>query len=384
METKSQIRDLIVKNKFFEAIRLLYPELKSLKDKNALMTIEGRYNDLQNRDSLGILSEQDKNIETNKIRANLLELFQKAYPVNPPLQRQRRKTILLISIFICIALVAFVIFKFLIPQPKQCLDRKIAVLVANFQNTQTENERDGFANTLVTRMDHYLEDSLYDVLPVGAQTRELRRYDDVIKKTHFESSCDTSGLFINGFLSVKDKVFNVYITLVNLAFQIPELANNNNSILLENPSGLEFSIAKDAAFLADFLLAVLMIYEGKTYEALEQFVALEKNKQNIIEEDKNVRAGIAFFKGNCFALRGDRDRAHKQYDLARKNGNFEIKKAATKNKVIANNINEGMNEDPELRKQIEKNKQEHSKFEKELIKFFKSLGKNIKNLKIFQ
>lgn len=393
---KELIQNLIGQNKLIKAIQVL--KIVSTDEEKTLLTIiESRYNDLKENSKIGVLSEATVNIESNKIRKDLLELCNKvsARAVNietfqPQLAQlginadqlilteklKSNNNFKIIAIASAAAVILSLAFIFSYFGEEECLDRKVAVLIANFQNVDEESETDGFSNSLVTRIDNRLSNDTYDVIPVGRQSRQIRRYNEFVKKEYFESNCDTSGLFVNGFLDKSDEIFNIYITLANLKMNIPDL-KQMDAIQLDNPSGVEFSLKNNANVLADFILAMIRCYEGRPYEALEKLLELEKlDSQELSRNDQNFKANIAHFKGNCYAMRGDHVRAKKQYKIAKKHGNAELKEAAENNSETADEIYVEMSNDPELKSKISKNKREHSKFEEDLNKFLRALGKS--------
>ncbi len=365
-------RELISQNRLSAAIKQMHAQVKKGKIKNALSLIESRLNDVNEKMRLGLLSEENANLELNKIRNSLLELCDQMDAAEQVVGvgGQSFVRLGLIGAGVLLLLVASW-FAFL--KPASCDDRKVAVLVADFQSTEKVEETDGFANTLVTRMDFLLPDDVYDVSPVGPQSRQVKRYDEFIQQEHFLNTCDTSGMFVNGFLSLEQEVFNIYITLANLKMNVPDLAQDN-SIVLDNPAGLEFSISNNANFLADFLIGIIQCFEGKPYDALQRFFELEKGDETgITREDKKFQAALAHFKGNCYAMRGDNERAKEQYEIVKKNGSAEMQTVAEKNSATSDRINQKMQDDPELRSKLSENRSQHSKFEDELNRILKQI-----------
>ncbi len=377
---KQEISNLIGKNRLFEAIQTLSKQSLKSKDRKALSLLQGRLNAVNEKIRIGILSDSDANLELNKIRNSVLDLnesvFRKAEKSSISfLQTNLGKGT--IALGVILLLLGGYFFK---SSEQKCDSHKVAILVADFQNVENEKEIDAFSNSLVVRMDNLLDNQIYDVTPIGHQTRNKKKYHDYIRQEYFKSSCDSSGLFVNGFLSVEDEIFNVYMTLANLRMNVPEFSKEN-SIDLDNPAGIDFQIKNDAAFLSDFIYGILMSYEGKPKEALDQFFALEKGDNNdILQNDKNFRATMAHFKGNCFAMRGDNKRAESQYKIVEKYGTPEIKKVASLNKLKAKKVNERMKADPDLKLLLVENLTEHTKFEKDLEKFLNNFGKEVVNI----
>ena len=376
---KEEIRVLIGKNRISEAIKEMYAFGLGRKEKKSLALLESRFNELNQKIHLGILSEEGASLESNKIREGLLDVWGAMGNADADgAMAGSKKWYLIAAPLLLLAVSAY----FFWGQGKaDCSDRKVAILVADFQNTENDVvEDEEFANSLVTGLDALLIDDTYDVSPVGRQSRKVKRYDDFIRSEYFESSCDTSGLFINGLLSIEHRVFNVYITLANLQMKVPGLAPEK-SINMDNPSGIEFSISNDAKFLCNFIHGIIKCYEGEPYMALEQFFELEKNDSNkIIQNDNNFKATVAYYKGNCYAMRGDNIRAKNQYRIAGQYGSPELKKVANNNIRTADEVNKKMKEDPELKLKLNEYKSEHSKFEVELQKALNNIGKELNKL----
>lgn len=238
---------------------------------------------------------------------------------------------------------------------------KRGILIANFM----DKERDGFSNSLVTHLDNALLDSLYDVRPVGRVSREVKNYSDVIARKYFSSRCQPDGVFINGFLDREQEVFNLYANLVHLEIKRPDFVTDN-TIFLENPTNLEFSIREDARFVAQFILSIIDVHSGNEKRALEALSMLEANKA-VNMKDPEFLATVAFFKGNCYALRGDEQRAKREYAKAKKSGKPEIEMAAVKNQQAAYAISESYQDDPQQAKVRRKNINEHSTIEKTIL-----------------
>lgn len=381
-----QIKTLISENRLFEAIKQIHDLKEAKKHRKDLAQIEGRLNGLNEKIRLGVLSEEIAGIELNKIRSSILDVYHKLhldddYARKKHQQHKKKKTIIAAVGVGALLIISLFIFS----EKNSCDNRKIAVLIADFQNTSGTQHTDEFSNNLATILDIELEDDIYDVSPVGHQSRQVKKYDEYIRKEHFESACDTSGIFINGLISLEHEIFNIYMTIVNLTMTSSELPPDN-AIKLANPSGLVFKIKDDSKFFADFVLAILKAYEGDPYNSLERILELEKNDSSgVIKNDQNFRATVAYFKGNAYAMRGDEKRAKAAYQVVEKYGNPELKKAAEENSGKAENINSEMRKDPVLKAKLNKNISEHAGFEAELARFFRNLergvGKILKGLK---
>lgn len=373
MTTKA--RTFISDNRLFEAIQELRTNALPKRDKMTLANMESRLNALNEKIRLGVLTEDQTNIELNKIRVGLLEICETLE--NPPsaegpagfLQQHWMKALVALCLLVPAAYFLLPIAPAVVEE-EACTERKVAILVADFQR----NEDIGFSNTLVVNLDNALGSEHYDVSPVGTQERTAR-YDKFIQEKYFANTCDTSGMFVNGLLSPKENVFNAYITIAGLEMQVPGLAKEK-SINLANPKGLEFNVPENAEFLAQLILGIIKSYEGKAYEALDQFFELEKEaSKGELKDDEGFTATIAHFKGNCYAMRGDEKRANEQYQKVRKTGNPELVRVANHNSDLAKEVYEHMVDDPELSKELSKNLREHAHFEKELAKILDSVGK---------
>jgi len=378
---KVRIKTLIKENKLLEATQLLESVTTGYRARKSLAQLEARINALTKKNRLGIISNDEASLEMNKIRLSLLELFDDYENGNDKeiIKPDHKYKYAILAAGLLFITVYFVSNSFATPE-KVCLDSKVSVLVADFQTVNDKNGTDGFANSLVTRLDNLLGDDIYDVSPIGHQTRKIKRYDNYIAKEYFELTCDTSGVFINGYLNMEQKVFNIYLTMANLKMQIPKLSTDK-SIVIDNPKGLEFSISEDVDFLADFILGIIKCYEGEPYEALDQFFELEKKNRDKLLEDNNLKATLAHFKGNCYAMRGDDRRASIEYQKAGQYGNKELKESAKKNTITAKEINSEMKKDPAYRDKLSKNKKEHSNFERDLERFLNKIGNGL--VKVF-
>ncbi len=371
---KNDIKQLISQNQLFQAIRALEQARLRPKNRKQLAVVESRLNEINEKIRIGVVSEENANIELNRIRKSLFELCE---AMETPEERKRRSRMLPLLIgggLLVVAILAVVVSSF---QPG-CENRKIAVLVANFLNEPSESgKRDGFSNNLVTKMDLSLHDSLYDISPVGFQTRQIRRYHEFIEKEYFEASCDTSGIFVNGLMDKENEIFNAYITFCNLKMEVPELSGSN-AISMNNPEGIDFSVKEESSFLAELLIAILKMYEGDTESALSDFFTLEKEDEaGLTREDESLRSTLAYYKGTCYAMRGDNERAKQQYNIVAEKGAPELVEAAEQNKKVADEVTARMEEDPELRESLKRNRQAHSQFERDLAAALRKIGRAI-------
>ncbi len=374
---EDQIRNLIAQNKLTEAIEILRSSLNAQSQKNALIVIENRWNDLKEKRINGTISTEHSNIEQNKICNSLLALLDsKENPTSGLLKSNKRMYMILGGVL----LIAAAIFGISLSKTEKCTDSKIAILIADFIAGKEEHvTEDPFANSLAIEMDALLSENFYDVRPVGPQTRNIERYNDAIQEKYYDKFCDTSGVFINGLLDKGKAVFNMYTTIVNLKMQSADFSDKE-SLVLANPQGITFSIPDDAKFLADFFVAMVKSYEGKHFEALKDFDKLIMNDTSGFMKNESFAATLAHYKGNCYALRGDNVRAKKQYEIVRQQGSPELKETVDQNEETADEINKRMREDPEQQETLQKNIRTHSQLEKDLDKFFKSIGRGVEKI----
>ncbi len=196
-----------------------------------------------------------------------------------------------------------------------CSDgHKKAVFTAHFQ----QDKVDGFSKSVIANLISELDHTRYTVKEASFQAYESD-YNRSIWQKYFEGTCDTSGLFLGGLWDKRDSVFICYINLFNLFSKIPKLHGGNGAIILNNPPEINFSIRDDSKFLADFILGLLKTHEGAAFETLMIFAELEK-KQSVLKQVRhyNLEGYISFYKGNCYALRGDEVRAKMAYRKAEK------------------------------------------------------------------
>ena len=74
-------------------------------------------------------------------------------------------------------------------------------VVANFSS----EKRDGFSNTVKLHLEQKLPDDTFSVRSCEFQDQNIERYSEFIADTYFKNNCDTSGLFINGFIDKEDE-----------------------------------------------------------------------------------------------------------------------------------------------------------------------------------
>jgi hypothetical protein len=245
--------------------------------------------------------------------------------------------------YIAIGVIAIVGVLLYLTYNRDCDKMKTGVLIANFQDI----EHDGFSNSILTNLQKTLSDTIYDIHNVGYQPRNRENYDSYIKKEYFESSCTPDGLFVNGFLSTEQNVFNLYTSLINIKVQLPD-------------------------FVTELLLSYIRIIEGNASDALKRINELEKNKDI---QDKDVMATLSFMKGHCYALNGDEKRAAASYKKAQTSDNIQLTKAAESNIEQSHKISLVYQSNPKTAEIRMLNVEQHSQFEKELEKVEKELNK---------
>ncbi|NBC05742.1 MAG: hypothetical protein GVY26_00940 [Bacteroidetes bacterium] len=168
--------------------------------------------------------------------------------------------------------------------------------------------------------------------------------------------------------------------------KVPELSGSN-AISMNNPDGIDFSVKEESSFLAEFLIAILKMYEGDVDSALGDFFNLEKEDESgLTRKDESLKATLAYYKGTCYAMRGDNKRAKQQYHIVAQNGAPELVEASERNKKVADEVTARMEKDPELRVKLERNRQEHRQFESDLAAALREIGRalerGLKQLKL--
>ncbi|MFT6333986.1 MAG: serine/threonine protein kinase [Saprospiraceae bacterium] len=261
----------------------------------------------------------------------------------------------------------------------KCTDHKIAVIIASFNG----EERDGFSNTVLTKLDKELENIYYDVRSTGFQDRSMSRYNEYIENIYFKSTCDTSGIFVNGFRSEEEKVLNLYASIVNMKLHIPEYLDSNN-IFLVSPSQLEFETTKDAKFVSDYILFVLNSYKNSSAQIIEDSYKFQQkynlsNKTEKNRKGKSVLGSIYLIRANQYALDGNDLRANENYLSAEEYGNEKIDDAAKINRTKVTPIVSIMKSDSELKKIRRANIRAHKKIESKFEIFLKKIGKALDN-----
>ena len=218
---------------------------------------------------------------------------------------------------------------------------KKAVKIAQFQQDATG----GFSESLKAALQSDLNLETYNIAVEAPQVVGDAYYHDTIRIKHFEQTCDTSGLFVNGRWDKDLEVFNCWIDLFDLEVKIPGM-ESNQSIVLNNPPGISFSVREDSRFLADFILGILKAHDGNAFEALQVFTKLEKD--TLLLADEKIKGHMAYFKAMAYTTRGDQQRAAEQFEQAT-NLVPMLKPIAQKNLKVAEQVAKIMHNDPELK-----------------------------------
>jgi len=261
-----------------------------------------------------------------------------------------------------------------------CDSHKLAAIIASFNG----EERDGFSNTIMTKLDKQLDNLTYDVRSIGNQDRSMSRYNEYIEKSYFENTCDTSGIFVNGFRDEEAQILNLYASLVNMKIKSPEYLDTNNVYLI-SPEQIEFETNKDAEFVADYLLFILNSFVNPSKKVIEDSYKFQKKYGITDDSEKNKRGksvlgSIYLIRGNHYALDGNETRANQNYESARIYGNDKIYTSVDLNQKKIKPIVSIMDSDPELKKLRNRNIRAHTKIESRFKKFLKQLGKALDKL----
>ncbi len=262
----------------------------------------------------------------------------------------------------------------------QCETHEIAAIIAEFVN----GDDGGLSNSIMTKLEMRLPDSLFNVRTCSFQDRKMDNYHQFIKREYFDEKCDTVGLYVNGYRNEKTGVFNIYTTNIGVQIYHPDYLNKN-SIVLDNPKEIVFKTEKDAEFLADFIMTILSnAYVDNQEGLLLNFEFQEKyNLTNESEADlgsESVLGYVYLSRANFYAAEGNEQRANQFYDEAIKTGNEDVAELAKMNKIQAKEIAQVMDADPVLKKKRAENIQEHTKIESKFQKFLGEVEKVVKTI----
>lgn len=335
---------LIAKGKTKEALAQLI-DLPDSKTRAKFVGLSNQFNTLDRDFKSGILTHEEMASKLARVNGAILADIQRLKTGKSQIEKSSGKMLLGLSLGVLLLLMGYWLLK---PGPQGIAktmdcppERKTAVYVAQFQ----QDKVDGFSTSVAGELRNELEKEKYTVGGVDFQTLNNPNYYDSIRVKYFEQSCDTSGLFLSGLWDKVDQVFNCYINLFHLSVKIPGL-QDQPSIILNNPPGITFSVKEDVQFLTDFVVGILKTYEGEAYEALKLFTKLEKDA--ILLQDDEVKAYVAHYKGNCYAMRGNQAQAQVNYEKAATLAP-NLRRLALANRQMAANIFQLMSNDPKLK-----------------------------------
>ena len=259
-----------------------------------------------------------------------------------------------------------------------CDVSRVSTIIAPFD----ENDDDGLANTILAYLDQDLPDSSHTNTLSAYQPRDIDRYHDYIENQYFKDKCDTTGLFVNGYMDEEKKLCNIYATNIGLEIKHPDYLNKKKIVLI-NPSKIKFSTYQDAEFIANFIkLLVLDDSISQTnkiedsYKLQERFNITKESEKSLGNE--SVLSYIYLVRANSYAIEGNDKRAKQFYDAAIAVGNPEVTLVAKSNKTQVQPIVNIMYADDELRALRASNIRKHERIESKFEKFLKDLGKALK------
>ncbi|AWV97695.1 toll/interleukin-1 receptor domain-containing protein [Arcticibacterium luteifluviistationis] len=309
--------------------------------------------------SLQVRPDPDFEADTNK----LIDFLKETVSLDALKPKEKSKTAVSDKLkYLGIGAVVLLALLTYLANRETCDYPKTGVLIADFQ----KNDNDGFANSVLTMIDASLLDSLYDVRAVGFQARDKQNYEQYVAEEFFGTICTPNGIFVNGFLSTEQEVFNLYTSFVNLSVGMPEYLNDN-SLVLSNPSNIQFSIKEDAKYISELLISIIGIHEGRQKESLETLSKL----YTTAGDNDELKANISFFKGQCYALNGDEKRAVNEYKKAQKTNNQELKTISSENMSKTDLIKQSYLKEPDTAKIRMTNIKFHQALENEILKFLR-------------
>ncbi len=262
-----------------------------------------------------------------------------------------------------------------VAEVQSCNESKISTIIAQFN----ENDDKGLSNTILTHLDGHLPDSVYTNRTTDYQDRNIDRYYEFIDKTYFANKCDSTGLFVNGYINEENNVFNFYAANIRLELQHPDYLNKKK-IVMSSPDNIQFSTKKDAQFIADFISLLLLSKSGNDSKIIEETYRFQK-KYNLTKEqeakygNKSVLSHVYLIRANSYAMEGNDKRANQFYKASNEVGNKEVSEVANLNKQNVQPIVDVMYEDVKLRKVRAQNIQRHKRIESEFEKFIKEIGR---------
>ena len=139
---------------------------------------------------------------------------------------------------------------------------------------------------------------------------------NTIMNTYY-SECDTSGIFVNGFLDNENKILECLINIINLDFHFgSETFDRVQTVSFRNPAQLEFNVASNAQFVADFVNCLTHYYSYDVENAIECFESLLLDPD--LDNYPKFQGYIAMYRGNAHLMLGQEQQAIASYDFARR------------------------------------------------------------------
>ncbi len=321
-KTLEECEQLIGEGRTEEALKRLL-RLKEAKYRRRFTNLSNQYKRVIRQYNAGLLADDNFNLTINQINAGILSNLHELQDLSnnassKGFSRARWKLVLGV---VALATVGVLTYQMLFPSCGE--GRKSALFVADF----TDGDQDGFSEELRSELAVVIKRDAYNVYQTAYVPNWGIDIDEKIEKDYFRNQCDTSGLFINGFLERlgKSLKWKCYIHIINLYLKTSDLSPGTDMIVLKNPPGIEFEASEyvSAKFITQFISGLLKCYEGKPDEALEKFENLEagpilKNKS------ENLQSIVAFYKGTSYAMLGDVPLAKKYFDVAAKDENLKL------------------------------------------------------------
>ena len=262
-----------------------------------------------------------------------------------------------------------------------CTDHRTAVIVANFDTLTI----DPFANSIVTHLDGYYMDQNYNIRTNQYQQRDVDRYHDYIRENYFLNTCDTSGIFVNGYRNEAKKIFNFYATLSSLRPVQPEYIDSS-SLAFANPQNISFDIKDDAKMVAEYIQLVIDVYSSnETAQNIERVLTFLQ-KYDITEKrekyrKKNSVLGHSYLMiGDNYAAAGNRKKADTYYKKADKFGDKEVRRVAKLNKKESPKVERMMRQDKDLVAILNANRAKQKRVESKFEQFLRKIAAFLDNL----
>ena len=204
--------------------------------------------------------------------------------------------------------------------------RDTVIRVANFNG----NRGEFFSSSLVADLKTAVD---YPIFPTGENLSLRQGIRDSIKRRYFNkySTCDTTGIFIHGDY-LQEELFISEMNIFNLRTEFKHISLDS-SIILKTPQNMEFSISKNSQFLADFISCTAKVFSGQYLNAIECLENLTDHEE--VYKSSFNRSIVALYKGNCYAILGDIEKAKREYRVVKKHGSEKLKKIAIENEKSA-------------------------------------------------